>query len=194
MVKLILLDRDGVLNKDRPDSVKNLTEFILLPGAGQAVKCLNDYGFKVAVVTNQGAVGRGELTLQGLAEIHQEMQRRLGLEGGRIDRIYYCADTTIEPNGRRKPAPGMVFEAMADFACTPAETLFIGDALRDLEAAHAAGCQSILVRTGKGKATEQALHEGSIQPTYIFDDLGEAVTFLSRFSSSFMANKSLEQV
>jgi D-glycero-D-manno-heptose 1,7-bisphosphate phosphatase len=178
MLKLILLDRDGVLNKDRPDSVKNLGEFIMLPGAAQAVKCLNDAGFKVAVVTNQGAVGRGELTLEGLEQIHQELQRLIGLEGGRLDRIYYCPDTTIEPHRRRKPAPGMVLEAMADFACTPAETLVIGDALRDLEAAWAAGCQSILVRTGKGQATEQALHTNPMQPTSIFDDLTAAAAFL----------------
>lgn len=141
------------MNKDLPTSVTTADDFTLLPGVGSAIRRLNEAGHKVAVVTNQACVGRGALSPQGLEKIHQKMTDLLSLDGAFLDKIYVCPDTTIAPNHRRKPAPGMILEALSDFGFPPEQTLMVGDALRDLQAAHAAGCPALLVKTGKGQET-----------------------------------------
>lgn len=176
-MKLVLLDRDGVINQDLPDSVKSCSEFTLLSGVSEAIRCLNQAGFFVAIVTNQAVVGRGDLTEAGLGDIHLYMRDLLKREGAHIDHIFAC--TSADPaDFRRKPNPGLVLEALEKFNTLASETVLIGDALRDLEAATAAQCACILVRTGKGQETLLQGLPIHITPLTIADSLLEAVAYL----------------
>ncbi len=178
MTKLVLLDRDGVINRDRPDSVKNPDEFIMIEGAAEAISRLNDAGRRVAVVTNQSIVGRGVIDQAMLDRIHEKMMAALAGAGARIDRLYVCPDAPSAATERRKPGPGMLQEALSDFRARAAETPMIGDALRDLEAAAAAGCPRILVRTGKGKDTQAQGLPNVVLPVAVHADLASAVAAL----------------
>jgi D-glycero-D-manno-heptose 1,7-bisphosphate phosphatase len=174
-MRLVLMDRDGVLNIDRPDSVKSPDEFALLPRAGEAVARLNRAGVKVAVVTNQSIVGRGIVTQEMLARIHETMHAKLARSGARIDALLVAPDAPGSLSERRKPAPGMLREALTRFAAPAGESPMIGDAMRDLEAAAALGCPRILVRTGKGAATQAGGLPDSVLPVAVHDDLWDAV-------------------
>lgn len=174
-MKLILLDRDGVINADRPNSVKSREEFVLLPGVIPAIKLLNKAAIPIAIVTNQAVVGRGELTEEGLEDIHTYFKEILKMEDAFIDKIYVC--TSSDPqHSHRKPNPGLLLDALRDFTVNAHESLLIGDDLRDLQAAQAIQCPRILVRTGKGAQTlEKGLPE-HVLPVIIFKDLYEAVS------------------
>jgi D-glycero-D-manno-heptose 1,7-bisphosphate phosphatase len=177
-MRLVLLDRDGVLNADRPDSVKSPAELALLPGAAAAVRRLNEAGRLVAVCTNQGLVGRGVIDEAMLARIHEKLRAELAREGARLDALLHCSDHPRKPGPRRKPAPGMLREAMARFRLAPPETVMIGDDLADLEAAAAAECRRILVRSGKGRATQAAGLPAHLLPVAVHEDLAGAVAAL----------------
>ena len=174
---LVLLDRDGVLNEDRPDFVKSPAELIVLPGAAAAVARLNAGGHTVAVVSNQSGVGRGLMTQADLDAVTAALGGALAAAGGRLDALFVCTDPPWAATDRRKPGPGMLREALARFAAAPAEAVMIGDAVRDLEAAAALGIRRILVRTGKGRAAEGAL-PATLQPVAVYDDLAAAVDAL----------------
>jgi len=175
---LALLDRDGVINVDRPDSVKIPDELILLPGAADAVARLNAAGWQVAVITNQSVVGRGIISEAALAAIHTRLRTLLAAEGARLDAIYYCPDHPDAPTPRRKPGAAMLYEALAYFGATATHTPMIGDALRDMQAAAEAGCPRYLVRTGKGAATLAAGIPEHLQPVSVCDDLAAAVAHI----------------
>jgi len=176
--QLILLDRDGVINNEMGGPVLSVADFKLLPGVGVAIKRLNQAGFKIAVVTNQACVGRGDLSREGLQKIHDRMIQIVNQEGAHIDCIYACTDREIKPNNRRKPAPGMLLEAMKGLGASPDQTIMVGDDLRDLQAAKAAGCDGVLVRTGKGLKTEQNPLLKDYSPLIICEDLLEVVGFI----------------
>jgi D-glycero-D-manno-heptose 1,7-bisphosphate phosphatase len=176
--RLVLLDRDGVINVDRPDSVKSLDELTLIAGAAAAIGRLNTAGIKVAVVTNQAVVGRGVISHRQLDIIHERLAEMLAREGARLDGLFVCTDPPGAPSQRRKPRPGMLIEAMQRFAGQPAGTPMIGDSLTDLEAAHAAGCPRMLVRTGKGTATQAAGVPAALLPVSVHADLAAAVDAL----------------
>ncbi len=170
-MRLILLDRDGVLNLDRPDSVKSPAELVLLPGAAAAVARLNQAGRLVVVCTNQSVVGRGIIDEAMLAHIHDKLRAELARAGARLDALFHCPDHPQRPGPRRKPAPGMLREAMSQFRVAPSESVMIGDSLIDLEAAVAAGCARVLVRSGKGRATQAAGLPREVLPVAIHEDL-----------------------
>ncbi len=176
-MKLVLLDRDGVINVDRPDSVKSRDEFVILPGVIPAIKLLNEASIPIAIVTNQAVVGRGELTPEGLEGIHAYFKDILKRQGAFIDKIYTCTSTESK-NFHRKPNPGLLLDALDHFQVKPHEAILIGDALRDLEAAYAIKCPRILVRTGKGIKTLQQGLPDAVLPVTIFNDLYEAVFHL----------------
>ena len=178
MGRLALLDRDGVINVDRPDSVKSPDELALIPGSAAAIARLNAADIKVAVVTNQSVVGRGVIPLRQLEAIHGRLTEMLGREGARLDALFVCTDPPGAPSLRRKPRPGMLIEALQRFRAQPGETPMIGDDLRDLEAAQAAGCRRVLVRTGKGAATQAAGIPATLLPVAVHADLAAAVDAL----------------
>jgi len=177
-MRLALLDRDGVLNEDRPDSVRRPEELALIPGAADAVARLNSAGWRVVVVTNQAVVGRGLMTAAELDLVHLELETALADAGAHLDAIVTCTDPPGRPSNRRKPAPGMLLEALDQFGASPETTPMIGDSLRDLEAAAQAGCARLLVRTGKGAATERAGLPAAVRPVTVHDDLAAAVDYL----------------
>ena len=174
-MRLVLLDRDGVLNADREDSVKTPAELVMLPGAGEAVARLNNAGRLVALISNQSVVGRGIIDAAMLARIQEKLTGDLARAGAKLDAVFYCTDTPHAAGPRRKPAPGMLFEAMRQFRIAAEDTVMIGDQLSDLEAASAAGCRRILLRTGKGAATQAEGLPRQVLPVAVCEDLSAAV-------------------
>ena len=152
--RVVLLDRDGVLNVDRSDSVTRLEELEVQLGAPEATQRLRDAGYRLLVITNQAVVGRGDLDPDLLHDIHQELDRRLG---GTLDGFYVCPHTPDVGCACRKPGIRLLEHARAAWPHDPVETWFVVDAERDVEAARRAGCRPALVRTGKGRATEPAV-------------------------------------
>ncbi len=172
--RLVLLDRDGVINVDSADYILAPDDWVPLPGSVPAIARLNRAAIAVAVCTNQSAVGRGMLTPATLAAIHSRMDAVLANDGAHIDRLFYCPHAPDAGCHCRKPAPGLVEQALAAFAVRPDEALFIGDSGRDLEAARQAGVTPWLVRTGNGAATEATLPA----PVSVYDNLAAAVAAL----------------
>lgn len=175
---LVLLDRDGVLNRDRSDYVKTPDELVLIPGAAAAVARLNAARHKVVLCTNQGVVGRGIIDEAALERIHAHLRQGLARAGARLDDLLACTDPPGAPSPRRKPAPGMLREAMRRFRAAPEETVMIGDSLRDLQAAAAAPCRRILVRTGHGASTQAEGLPAEVLPVAIHEDLAAAIAAL----------------
>ena len=177
VAKYVLVDRDGVLNADRPDSVRTPAELRLLPRAGRAVAQLNALGYRVVVVTNQACVGRGDLSEEMLEHIHDVLRRRIAAQGGAIERIYVCPHLPEVRCDCRKPAPGLLLKARRDLDLDLSATWFVGDSERDLLAAAAAGCRPALVRTGKGARTKPSRAVPIFRDLLSFADyLGECDT------------------
>ena len=151
--RAVLLDRDGVLNRDTEHGIRRIDELWVLPGAADAVRRLTGAGYRVLVLTNQSGIGRGQLSAEGLAEIHDALRREVEASGGRLDRFYVCPHHPDAGCECRKPAPGLIDQARREWGFEPAETWFVGDAVRDVDAALAAGCRPALVLTGKGAAS-----------------------------------------
>ena len=173
---LVLLDRDGVLNRDRPDSVKDWSEWQWEAGAREALAALRAAGVTVAVFTNQGCVGKGLVSPATLDDIHTRMRAEAEAAGGRIDAIFHCPHTDADGCRCRKPAPGLIEQALAYYAIPQPDAVpCIGDAGRDLAACRAAGARPMLVRTGKGAETEAT---GEAAGVAVFDNLGAAVAAL----------------
>ena len=177
-MKLVLLDRDGVLNEDRADYVKHPGELVLIAKAGEAIARLNGAGIKVAVVSNQSAVGRGVISIGMLEHINARLLSELAAAGARIDLFLVCTDAPGTPSERRKPAPGMLREALSYFRLTSTDAVMIGDQLSDLRAAKAAGVARFLVRTGKGAQTQALGLPADILPVSVYDSLIEAAISL----------------
>ena len=155
--RLIILDRDGVINHDSDLFIKTPDEWRPIPGSLEAIARLSHAGYRVAVCTNQSGIGRGLFDMATLNAIHNRMHRALSLAGGRIDAVFFCPHTADARCDCRKPLPAMLIEAGRRFGADLATVPCIGDSLRDLQAAEAAGGQPMLVLTGKG---EKTLREG----------------------------------
>ncbi|MFA7666721.1 MAG: D-glycero-beta-D-manno-heptose 1,7-bisphosphate 7-phosphatase [Burkholderiaceae bacterium] len=153
--RLIILDRDGVINHDSDAYIKSPDEWQPLPGSIEAIARLCKAGYRIAVATNQSGVARGLFDLATLAAIHEKMHAAVERAGGRIDAVFFCPHGPDDGCGCRKPKSGMFNEALARFGVQAADTWAVGDQLRDLQAAHAAGCRTLLVLSGKGQKTMQ---------------------------------------
>lgn len=172
-MKLVILDRDGVINQDSANFIKSPAEWIPIPGSLEAIALLNQSGFKVAVATNQSGVRRGLFDMATLNSIHEKMHRELALVGGRVEAVFYCPHSADDDCSCRKPKPGMIVEIGKRFSVELSQVFAVGDALRDLQAFASAGCMPVLVRTGKG---EETLAGGNLpENTLVFADLHEAV-------------------
>ncbi len=148
----LFLDRDGVINENRPDHVKCWDEFEFLPGALESIKRLSQTNLPIFVVTNQAVVNRGQLSEATLTDIHDRMLAAVRRAGGHIDKIYYCPHDKHERCACRKPAPGMLKQAAQEFGIDLTRSFIVGDAWTDVEAGHAVGARSILVMTGRGRS------------------------------------------
>ncbi len=172
-MKLVILDRDGVINKDSANFIKNTNEWIPLPGSLEAIALLNQSGFHVAIATNQSGIGRGLFDMATLNAINDKMYRALAQLGGRIDAMFYCPHTADDDCNCRKPKTGMIEDIGRRFSVDLVDVYAIGDSLRDLKSFSDSGCKPILVRSGKGEET--LAHGGLPKGTLIFADLNEAV-------------------
>jgi D-glycero-D-manno-heptose 1,7-bisphosphate phosphatase len=175
-MKLIILDRDGVINYDSDQFIKSPDEWKPLPGSLEAIARLSQADYHVVVATNQSGIGRGLFDMPTLNAIHDKMLKAAAHAGGRIDAIFFCPHTAEAGCNCRKPRSGMIEEIAARYNTDLKDVPAVGDSLRDLEAAARLGAQPILVLTGKGKKTEAKgdLPEG----TKIYADLAEAVAAL----------------
>ncbi len=176
-MKLIILDRDGVINQDSDLYIKSPEEWIPLPGSLEAIARLNQWGYRIVVCTNQSGIGRGLFGMDVLNAIHDKMIKAASHAGGTIDAIFFCPHTNADNCDCRKPKPGMLREIGTRYNVDLTGVPVIGDSLRDLQSARAAGAQPMLVLTGKGKKTklDPDLPEG----TLIFADLAAAVKKLT---------------
>ena len=147
----VFLDRDGVINRDRPDYVKCWEEFEFLPNVLEALRVLAAGTYQIVVVSNQSAIGRGLVCSREVEEIHRRMIETVRAGGGRIDAVFYCPHRPEEDCPCRKPRPGLIMRAARELNIDLAGSWLIGDDLRDLEAARAAGVRPVLVRTGHGR-------------------------------------------
>lgn len=152
-MKLVILDRDGVINRDSATFIKNPNEWIPIPGSLEAIAQLNQHGYRVAVATNQSGIARGYFDMATLNAIHDKMHKALAQVGGRIDAVFYCPHAADDHCQCRKPNTGMIEEIGRRFNIELTKVPGVGDALRDLQAFDKAGCQPYLVRTGKGEET-----------------------------------------
>ncbi len=172
-MKLVILDRDGVINHDSDQFIKNPDEWRPIVGSLEAIARLTQAGYRVVVATNQSGVGRGLFDMPTLNAIHEKMHKAVAHAGGRIDAVFFCPHAAEANCNCRKPKSGMIEEIAARYNVDLHGVPAIGDSLRDLEAAARLGAQPMLVLTGKGTKTQAkgALPEG----TLIFPDLAAAV-------------------
>ena len=176
-MRLLILDRDGVINKDSDQYIKSPEEWHPLPGSLEAIALLTQAGYRIVVATNQSGIGRGLFDMATLNAIHNKMHKAVNQAGGRIEAVFFCPDTDASKSPCRKPNPGM-FHAIAERFNTPLTNVpAVGDALRDLQAAAAVGARPLLVLTGKGKKTQL---DGDLPDgTQTFADLAAVAQVLS---------------
>lgn len=178
--RLVLLDRDGVLNVDT-GYVHTAAQWQWIPGAPEAIAYLSECGCRIAVVTNQSGIARGMYTEGQVQELQRFVNHQLAMTGGQIDRFYYCPHLPQAPIAKydcvcecRKPSPGMIVRALQDFDCKPCEAVLIGDSARDLEAARRAEVDAYLFAGGNLYEFVRALRIG--EGTHESDDDGTAET------------------
>jgi D-glycero-D-manno-heptose 1,7-bisphosphate phosphatase len=168
-MKLVILDRDGTINHDSEHFIKSVEEWRPIRGAMEAIARLTQAGYRIVVATNQSGIARGLLTTRTLFDIHDALQRAAAQAGGRIDAFFFCPHAADSACPCRKPQPGMLLEVARRFNIALADTYMVGDSLRDVQAASAAGARPVLVLSGKGHKTQT---EGNLPPgTQVFPDL-----------------------
>lgn len=179
MRRAVFLDRDGTLNVEK-DYLYRIDDFEFVAGAEEAVRLFNEAGFMVVVVTNQSGVARGYYTEEDVETLHRHIGSQLERFGARVDAWLYCPH---HPEGRgsyalpcncRKPLPGMLIEAARRFEIDLDDSIMIGDKVADISAGVAAGCRTVLVRTGYGSEEEQMVSAA----TPVYDDLLSAARSL----------------
>lgn len=174
----IFLDRDGVINRNRPDHVKAWREFEFLPGVLRALRALAQVPWPIVVISNQSAIGRGLVRRTTVEAIHRRMLTHIRRAGGRIDRVFYCPHRPEDGCPCRKPRPGLLLQAQAALKLDLRRSLFIGDAATDVLAALAVGAYPILVQTGRGSQQLALLRQQHITGFRIADDLADAVAWI----------------
>ena len=180
-MKLVILDRDGVINHDSDAFIKSPKEWIPIPGSLEAIARLNQAGYRVVVASNQSGIARGLFDIATLNAIHQKLHESAKQVGATVDAIFFCPHAADENCDCRKPKPGMLHAIAKRFNISLKGVPNIGDSLRDLQAGFVTGCIPYLVKTGKGKRT---LEKGGLPPgTLIYDDLAAAVDSLLNTSA-----------
>lgn len=179
MNKLIILDRDGVINQDSDAYVKTVDEWIPIPGSAKAIADLCKAGFKVAVATNQSGLARKYFTQADLDAMHEKMALLVEAEGGKFAHIAWCPHGPDDHCDCRKPLPGLIHQVEAALNVSAEGAWMVGDSLRDLQAGAAASCKVALVKTGKGeKALPKLLADEELKNSKVFSDLSEFVDFI----------------
>ena len=175
---VIVLDRDGVINLDSSDYIRTPEEWIPVPGSIEAIARLSSAGVRVAVATNQSGIGRGYYDEQILAQMHDKMNSLVRRAGGQIDVICFCPHRPEDNCDCRKPATGLLEQIEEQIGLPLVGNVFVGDTLKDIQAAIAYQMQPVLVRTGKGRDAEQQLTAGSFSSPVavpVYDSLADVV-------------------
>jgi len=178
-MKIVFLDRDGVINKYPGDKlyVTSLRKFKFLPKAKQAVALLSKAGYKIFVASNQAGVGKGVYAQSTLDMITAKMLDGINHAGGKITKVYYCTHRKEAGCSCRKPKPGLLKKAAQEFKFNLNKAYFVGDTIRDVLTAHKAGCRSVLVLCGKEKLKDK--NKWPVKPDFIFTDLLATARFLT---------------
>jgi histidinol-phosphate phosphatase family protein len=191
----VILDRAGVINEDSDKYIKSADEWVPIPGSLEAIARLNQIGCHIVVVTNQSGIARGLITQEDLERLHRQINDAFRQKGARLDAYFHCPHHPTEGTGEhtrtcdcRKPQPGLLLRAAQELQLDLEASHMIGDKLRDIEAGHRAGCQSILVKTGYGQEEllllneEQASSSSSINPVqrpdHVSTNILEAVNWI----------------
>ena len=176
--KPIVLDRDGVINQDSSSYVKSAEEWIPIEGSIEAIARLHQGGFEVVVASNQSGLARGYFDEAALTEMHNKLNWLVENAGGLVTAVFYCPHSPDAGCSCRKPKTGLLEQAEAELGISLVDSYFIGDSLKDLQAASAFNMSPILVRTGKGRETELSLSGKLKHKTSVFDDLKSAVSWI----------------
>lgn len=172
-MKMIILDRDGVINHDSPAFIKSPAEWIPIPGSLEAIARLNQAGYRVVIASNQSGIARELFDISTLNAIHHKLHTSAQQVGATIDAIFFCPHAAIDNCDCRKPKPGMFDEISKRFKVSLKGVPTVGDSLRDLQAGFISGCTPFLVLTGKGQKTADT---GGLPPgTRVFPDLAAMV-------------------
>jgi D-glycero-D-manno-heptose 1,7-bisphosphate phosphatase len=177
-MKLIVLDRDGVINEDSDAYIKSAEEWVPIPGSLEAIARVYHAGYRVLVASNQSGLGRGLFTIEDLNAMHRKLARELAVLGAQIEAVFFCPHTPEDRCACRKPEPGLLREIAERLQVDLEGVPCVGDALRDIEAAQRAGAAPILVLTGKGRATLER-HPTKLTGVPVYDNLlavAEALT------------------
>ncbi|HVL75145.1 MAG TPA: D-glycero-beta-D-manno-heptose 1,7-bisphosphate 7-phosphatase [Noviherbaspirillum sp.] len=175
-MKLVILDRDGVINHDSDHFIKSPDEWVPIPGSLQAIARLNQAGYKVVVCTNQSGVARGLFDMAALNAIHQKMHASARQAGADISAVFFCPHAADDNCECRKPKPGMLQAISKRFDVSLKGVASVGDSLRDLQSSFLVGCTPYLVLTGKGERTRE---KGGLPPgTAVYPDLAAVVDHL----------------
>lgn len=183
-MKLIILDRDGTINHDSDAYIKSASEWWPIDGALEAIAQLNRAGYRVAVATNQAAIGRGLFSVETLDSIHAKMHAMAKVAGATIDSVFYCPHKPEDKCNCRKPQPGLLYQISEHYGVNLNAVPMVGDTLRDMQAADSAGCQPHLVLTGKSESLVELLEAGGNLPnefphnTQIHHDLASFARFI----------------
>jgi D-glycero-D-manno-heptose 1,7-bisphosphate phosphatase len=177
-MKLIVLDRDGVINHDSDNYIKSKEEWQPIDGSLEAIARLNHGGYTVVVASNQSGIGRGYFDIEALSAMHKKMDDMLTKVGGRVDAIFYCPHKPEDSCDCRKPKPGLLLEIGQRFNVPLNEVVFIGDSVSDIKAASNANSKAMLVRTGKGVKAEKILLAECKASIPVYDDLAAAVAVI----------------
>ena len=173
MPRMVILDRDGVINQDSDNYIKSVDEWIPIPGSLDAIQRLKKAGYLVTVATNQSGIARGFFNEEVLQQIHNKMHDLLAQRGSSVDGVFYCPHGPWDNCSCRKPEPGLLFQIAKQFDIDLSVTPFVGDTISDVKAAEMANAIPILVRTGKGEYVTQDYPEAIDVPVY--DDLAHFV-------------------
>lgn len=174
-MKLIIIDRDGVINEDSDAYIKSPEEWIPIPGSLEAIARLNRAGYTVTVATNQSGLSRGYFDLKTLSAMHRKMDSLLAEQGGSVDAVFYCPHGPKDDCDCRKPKPGLLNEISKRLQIKLDNVFFVGDTLNDVKAAIAANAKPILVETGKGQDTVKLLKEKGFSKVPVYKNLAEMV-------------------
>lgn len=186
-MKLIILDRDGVINHDSPEYIKSADEWIPIDGSIEAIARLHREGFTVVVATNQAGLARGKFDLDDLEAMHEKLTNLVEEQGAELGAIFYCPHHPDDKCKCRKPLPGMLDAIEAEFNTSVESCYFVGDSLGDLRAGVSKGCKPALVKTGNGERTLAQLQDSSLQTeqpivalaqVQVFDNLAAAADFI----------------
>jgi D-glycero-D-manno-heptose 1,7-bisphosphate phosphatase len=177
-LKLVILDRDGVINHDSENYIKTPDEWMAINKSPEAIAALSQAGFTVVIASNQSGIGRGLFDGEMLAHIHAKLIDTVEAAGGKIDGIFFCPHHPDEKCACRKPKPGLINAIEHEFEISAKKigAYFVGDTLKDIELANNTGCHPILVKTGKGLETLK--HDVGLENVPVVDDLWQASQFI----------------